>query len=170
MTGHFRKHVIERRPRWHSGNDTAAGDVGLDPGHVVRAPYAAARMGEIQRAVRRLLPVECQSCANAHRTGCRVSIIRRAGRRITTNVKHRAEWLGRVRDDRMVLNADGLIAHRCWMDIPEHFPGVKVDAFLVMPDHVHGLIIIDDASFPGNGRDFLIGARHAWPLPKNPWP
>ncbi|MCU0845882.1 MAG: transposase, partial [Spirochaetes bacterium] len=68
------------------------------------------------------------------------------------NVKHRAEWFGRVREGFMVLNADGLIAHRCWAEIPEHFPGVKVDAFVVMPDHVHGIIIIDDASFPGDGQ------------------
>ena len=85
---------------------------------------------------------------------------------ITMNVKHRAEWFGRVFEGCMVLNADGLIAHRCWAEIPEHFPGVKVDAFVVMPDHVHGIIIIDDAPFPGDGRDFLVGARHAWPLPK----
>ncbi len=63
---------------------------------------------------------------------------------ITMNVKHRAEWFGRVLEGCMVLNADGLIAHRCWAEIPEHFPGVKVDAFVVMPDHVHGIIIIDD--------------------------
>ncbi len=79
---------------------------------------------------------------------------------LTTNVKHRAEWFGRLRDGRMVLNADGLIAHRCWMEIPEHFPGVRVDAFVVMPDHVHGIIVIDDAPF--------VGARHAWPLQKAP--
>ncbi|HSW38590.1 MAG TPA: hypothetical protein VLL97_03775, partial [Acidobacteriota bacterium] len=71
---------------------------------------------------------------------------------ITTNVKHRAEWFGRMQGGRMVLNADGLIAHRCWMEIPEHFPGVRVDAFVVMPDHVNGIIIIDDAPFPGDGR------------------
>ena len=87
---------------------------------------------------------------------------------LTMNVKHRAEWFGRVRDGCMVLNADGLIAHRCWAEIPEHFPVVKVDAFVVMPDHVHGIIIIDDAPVVGDGRAYLVGARHAWPLPKAP--
>jgi REP element-mobilizing transposase RayT len=43
---------------------------------------------------------------------------------------------------------------------PGTFSGVRVDAFVVMPDHVHGIIVIDDASF--------VGARHAWPLQKTP--
>jgi putative transposase len=33
---------------------------------------------------------------------------------------------------------------RCfWHDIPNHFPDVKLGSFVVMPNHVHGIIIID---------------------------
>jgi len=83
---------------------------------------------------------------------------------ITTNVKHRAEWFGRLRDGRMVLNADGLIAHRCWMEIPEHFPGVRIDAFVVMPDHVHGILVIDDVPSVGNAP---VGDAYMRPLQGN---
>jgi REP element-mobilizing transposase RayT len=43
----------------------------------------------------------------------------------------------------MKLSAIGEIAHTCWLEIPEHFPYVKLGEFVVMPDHVHGIIIID---------------------------
>ena len=37
----------------------------------------------------------------------------------------------------------GRVAHQCWVDIPDHFPFVKLGAFVVMPNHVHGIVIID---------------------------
>ncbi len=48
----------------------------------------------------------------------------------------------------------GKIAQKFWLEIPNHFPFVILDAFVVMPNHVHGIIIIDkpDDEF-GGGRD-----------------
>jgi REP element-mobilizing transposase RayT len=37
----------------------------------------------------------------------------------------------------------GSIAHQYWCDIPTHFPFVELDAFIIMPNHVHGIIIIN---------------------------
>jgi putative transposase len=37
----------------------------------------------------------------------------------------------------------GKIANQCWIEIPKHFPFVVLDKFVVMPNHVHGIIIID---------------------------
>jgi REP element-mobilizing transposase RayT len=37
----------------------------------------------------------------------------------------------------------GSIAHQYWCDIPHHFPFVELDAFVVMPNHVHGIIVIN---------------------------
>ncbi len=37
----------------------------------------------------------------------------------------------------------GKIANQCWIEIPKHFPFVILDKFVVMPNHVHGIIIID---------------------------
>ncbi|MEO0988108.1 MAG: hypothetical protein AAFY20_21595 [Cyanobacteria bacterium J06639_14] len=59
----------------------------------------------------------------------------------------------------MELSAIGWAAHQCLEDIPNHFPFVKVGAFVVMPNHVHGVVIIDkpdngdkprDTGIPGN--------------------
>jgi putative transposase len=38
----------------------------------------------------------------------------------------------------------GQIAEKYWHEIPEHFPCVKLDAFVIMPNHVHGIIVIDN--------------------------
>jgi putative transposase len=41
------------------------------------------------------------------------------------------------------LSEAGSIIHQYWADIPHHFPNASVDAFIVMPDHLHGIIHID---------------------------
>ena len=43
----------------------------------------------------------------------------------------------------MQLSAIGQLAEKFWRLIPEHFPFVKLDAFVVMPNHIHGILIID---------------------------
>ncbi|KXK39302.1 MAG: hypothetical protein UZ09_BCD002000975 [Bacteroidetes bacterium OLB9] len=62
---------------------------------------------------------------------------------VTICTKNRICWFGNVADGRMVLSEIGEIAQKCWIEIVEHFPFVKLDAFIVMPNHVHGIIIID---------------------------
>ena len=43
----------------------------------------------------------------------------------------------------MILSEIGEIAQACWLDIPNHFPFVRLGAFVVMPNHVHGIIVIN---------------------------
>lgn len=43
----------------------------------------------------------------------------------------------------MLLNDAGKFANKCWLEIPEHFPHVTLDEFIVMPNHIHGIIIIN---------------------------
>ena len=62
---------------------------------------------------------------------------------VTICTHGRVNYFGHVRDGEMILSEIGEIAHNCWIDIPNHFPFVKLDAFIVMPNHVHGIIIID---------------------------
>lgn len=35
------------------------------------------------------------------------------------------------------------IAEQCWAQIPDHFPGVELDEWVVMPNHIHGIIAIN---------------------------
>lgn len=54
---------------------------------------------------------------------------------------------GAIANGKMVLNDGGKIAQLCCLDIPNHFPHAKLDAFVVMPDHVHGIIILHEIYF-----------------------
>ena len=51
---------------------------------------------------------------------------------------------GRVRAGEMVVSEFGAIARDCWTSIPDHFSHVRLDAFVVMPDHVHGILMLRD--------------------------
>ena len=70
---------------------------------------------------------------------------------VTICVKHRAPAFGQVVDGRMELSELGQWARYCWKDIPNHFPFVVLDAFIVMPDHIHGIIQINK---PVGAQDF----------------
>ena len=59
-------------------------------------------------------------------------------------------YFGDTGEEEMVLSDVGEIALQCWLEIPEHFPFVKLDTFVIMPNHVHGIVIIDKND---DGRD-----------------
>ncbi|PYV37943.1 MAG: transposase [Acidobacteria bacterium] len=63
---------------------------------------------------------------------------------ITVCVQDRACPFGEIVDGQMRLNEYGECAVRWWEDIPRHFVPVDIDAFVVMPNHVHGIILITD--------------------------
>ena len=61
---------------------------------------------------------------------------------VTLVTYNREHLLGDVRDRQMHENGLGSIARTCWLAIPDHFPAVALDAFVVMPNHIHGIVII----------------------------
>lgn len=77
---------------------------------------------------------------------------------ITVCTHNRVPLFGEIVDGVMVLNAAGQIVEKCWCAIPEHFPQVILDEFVVMPNHVHGIITI-------GAND--VGANNHLPLPSN---
>lgn len=40
----------------------------------------------------------------------------------------------------------GEIASQCWLDIPNHYPDVDLDVFVIMPNHVHGILLLTGAT------------------------
>jgi len=50
----------------------------------------------------------------------------------------------------MILNACGSIARYAWNDLPNHYPHVVLDEFCVMPNHLHGIIVLTESP-PGRG-------------------
>ncbi len=53
-----------------------------------------------------------------------------------------------VSTDRMQLSPIGKIAQQFWVDIPNHFSHTYIDAYVIMPNHIHGIVVIDR---PSNG-------------------
>ena len=68
---------------------------------------------------------------------------------VTICTRDRVCFFGRVTNGKMMLNDLGLIAEKCWLEIPEHFPFVELGNHVVMPNHVHGIVIINK---PDDGR------------------
>ena len=64
---------------------------------------------------------------------------------------------GHVVDGQMRLNAFGKIVEWTWHDLPNHVDHIVLDAFVVMPNHVHGIIIIVDDGNVTMGRG-IVGA------------
>lgn len=48
----------------------------------------------------------------------------------------------------VVLGDAGRMVSKVWAEIPERYPGVGVDEFVVMPDHVHGIVLIGQGGQP----------------------
>ncbi|KAA3596336.1 MAG: hypothetical protein DWQ06_15790 [Calditrichaeota bacterium] len=61
---------------------------------------------------------------------------------VTLCTKNRIEYFGRIENGKMILNEFGEFAEKCWYEIPEHFPNVRLDEFVIMPNHIHGVIVI----------------------------
>jgi putative transposase len=61
---------------------------------------------------------------------------------VTICVKNREPVFGRIQNGEMLLSPLGEIAHQFLADIPQHFPHASIDAWVVMPNHVHAIVII----------------------------
>ena len=61
---------------------------------------------------------------------------------VTICCKDRECLFGEIVDKKMVLNELGRIAEECWKNIPDHFPNTKLDKFVIMPNHIHGIIFL----------------------------
>src|SRR3990167_11260181 len=61
---------------------------------------------------------------------------------ITIYVQHKKYLFGNVSNDEMKLNAAGTMVQHAWVDLKNKFNNIEIDAYIVMPNHLHGIIII----------------------------
>ena len=61
---------------------------------------------------------------------------------ITICTKNREHFFGEILNKEMVLNELGKLAEKYWIEIPIHFPFIELCNFVVMPNHVHGVLFI----------------------------
>ena len=72
---------------------------------------------------------------------------------VTVCTSGRACMLGQIVDDRPILSDIGRAVSKSWLALPAHFFDVSLGDFVVMPNHVHGILVLRVA-----------GAKHASPL------
>lgn len=67
---------------------------------------------------------------------------------------NREYLFGDVLKGEMVLNQFGCITQDSWQDMPNHHKNIELDKFIVMPNHIHGIIIINNPVGNGPARSF----------------
>ena len=63
---------------------------------------------------------------------------------VTICIQGGRNLLGDIVEEEMVLNAAGRLISDEWQDLPKRFPQIDLDAFAVLPNHMHGIIIITE--------------------------
>lgn len=62
---------------------------------------------------------------------------------ITILTKHRKNYFGEIRSGKMHLTSAGIIANILWDIIGNCRPNLIKDEFVIMPDHMHGILMVD---------------------------
>ena len=75
---------------------------------------------------------------------------------LTLKTYDKQRLFGTIRSGLMILNEFGRIAQDCWHAIPDHFPHIHLDAYVIMPDHMHGIVWIADDDYTGFDDRYLI--------------
>jgi len=68
--------------------------------------------------------------------------------------------LGEIRDTDVALSRMGQIALAIWEELPAHFSEVHLDQFVVMPNHIHGILFIKNES-QNNEQSASVRTQHA---------
>jgi REP element-mobilizing transposase RayT len=63
---------------------------------------------------------------------------------VTLCVNKRIKCLGQIINSKMILNKYGEIVNKCWTELPDHYSYCKLDEYTIMPDHLHGIILIEN--------------------------
>ena len=76
---------------------------------------------------------------------------------ITICTKDKENYFGEVVDDKMKLSEIGNLVNKYWFEVPNHFPFIAMGEFVVMPNHIHGIVIIRNNNYINNyiGRDVI---------------
>lgn len=86
---------------------------------------------------------------------------------ITICTDQRRHYFGEIHHQKMVLSPCGVIADVLWHEIKYHFPHVTLGAFVVMPNHVHGVLILAPNDDADRAPGYPVETLHATSLPPN---
>src|SRR5574341_2258341 len=79
---------------------------------------------------------------------------------VTICTQNRQCLFGEIVDEEMGLSDAGRIVQSVWVELPQHYVGVDIDGFVVMPNHIHGIIVLID-DVVGAGLDVRAGLKPA---------
>ncbi|PIP15271.1 hypothetical protein CO006_03220 [Candidatus Roizmanbacteria bacterium CG_4_8_14_3_um_filter_35_14] len=68
---------------------------------------------------------------------------------ITICIKNRQEYFGNIINNRMNLNKYGEIVNKYWLEIKNKFKNITLDIYQIMPNHIHGIIVIKQKNIVG---------------------
>jgi REP element-mobilizing transposase RayT len=86
---------------------------------------------------------------------------------ITICTRNRNHYFGEIQDGQMILSNCGILADVFWHEIPNHAKNVELGAFVVMPNHLHGILILNGDGGTG-GTGSMVETRHALSLQPQP--
>jgi REP element-mobilizing transposase RayT len=80
---------------------------------------------------------------------------------ITVCTQDRERMFGHIADGEMHLNNAGQIIQQVWDELQVFYPYIGTDEFIIMPDHIHGIIMLGAAPCgrPGTDAQFLTSGR-----------
>lgn len=63
---------------------------------------------------------------------------------ITICTQNRVSLFGNITDSKIVLNDAGTMVEKWWLELPQKFQDIALDEYIIMPNHFHGIIIINN--------------------------
>ena len=64
---------------------------------------------------------------------------------ITICTENREHFFGEIENGKMILSPCGILADVFWHEIKNHTKNVELGAFVVMPNHIHGILVLNDS-------------------------
>jgi len=95
---------------------------------------------------------------------------------VTVCTQNRSCLFGVIDNGDMLLNNAGWMIDETWNDIPDHYPGIELDVMQMMPNYLHGIIVVREVGTAPrgrpnlrneNGRKTQVGPRIVSPLGRN---
>ncbi len=96
---------------------------------------------------------------------------------VTLVVQNRVQMFGSIVDGIVIMNDAGRMIQTAWLALPDRFPSIELDEFVIMPNHMHGILVIGGISTdvvvtgsePGNVGATLVVAPKPGEVTPNIW-
>lgn len=77
---------------------------------------------------------------------------------ITICVNDKSEVFGSVENNKVLLNTYGSVIEKHLLDLSDRFKSVEIDYYVIMPNHLHCILILDNANIERNSVSEIMGA------------